>query len=75
MPGQSLEAVIARSEAYVAKGNLEAAAQELMSLKGAAATISKSWIAAVNYRISVDSTLRKLEKHIINKLKPNTGGT
>ncbi|MBI37486.1 MAG: hypothetical protein CL568_07895 [Alphaproteobacteria bacterium] len=75
VPGQSLEAVIARSEAYVAKGNLEAAAQELMSLKGAAATISKSWIAAVNYRISVDSTLRKLEKHIINKLKPNTGGT
>ena len=75
VPGQSLEAIIARSEAYVATGNLKAAAQELMSLKGTAATISKSWIEAVNYRISVDSTLRKLEKHVINKLKAKTGGT
>eukprot|EP00008_Paramoeba_atlantica_P010696 CAMPEP_0201478708 /NCGR_PEP_ID=MMETSP0151_2-20130828/3489_1 /ASSEMBLY_ACC=CAM_ASM_000257 /TAXON_ID=200890 /ORGANISM="Paramoeba atlantica, Strain 621/1 / CCAP 1560/9" /LENGTH=536 /DNA_ID=CAMNT_0047859873 /DNA_START=5 /DNA_END=1615 /DNA_ORIENTATION=- len=62
--GNTPEDVLARSEYYLARGNLELSVRELEELKGPASVTIRPWLEAAKERLSVLITLEVIETYI-----------
>ena len=66
--GSGAEAHLARAEARLQAGSLEAAVTELSGLAGAAADAAASWLAAARTRLAVESALSELEVYAVSRV-------
>lgn len=67
--GEDAGAIVARTEARLARGSLAAAVEELGALRGLAATTAQDWRARADARLSADAALDELRTVMIK-----TGG-
>jgi hypothetical protein len=61
VPGEDAEAIIARAEARLGRGDLAAAVVEIDRLTGAAAEAARGWRAAAGERLAVERAIAELE--------------
>ncbi len=66
--GNSREAIIARLEARVNSGDLEAALVEAKKLKNASAEAAKTWVQAVQNRLDTIELIKNIRNDVISNL-------
>lgn len=67
--GVSTKAVIARAEQRIGDGDLDAAANEMMGLQGAAAEAASPWLAQARARQQVDQLISTLNARVFSSLE------
>ena len=57
VPGQDVEAILARAEHWMREGDLDAAAREVNSLKGWPKRLAKDWLKEATQRLEVEQVV------------------
>lgn len=68
VPGDSAAAVVARTEALLDQGNLDAAVEQLSTLQGPAAEAAEPWLAQARARLLAERVSTALTRHAIGRL-------
>lgn len=68
VPGEDAEAVLARVEFNIKRGNYEKALEESKALKGPARTEASIWLEQLEARLKLDDTLQKIEMSLLSRL-------
>ncbi|KAG0329727.1 Formation of crista junctions protein 1 [Podila humilis] len=63
VPGNDVEAILARTEFYLVESDLEQAVRELNQLKGWSKRLAKDWIAAARRRVEVGQAIDVINTH------------
>ncbi len=74
VPGEDAEAVLARMEFNIKRGNYEKALEESKVLKGPARTEASVWIEQFEARLKLDDTLQKIEMSLLSQLGSGQSG-
>lgn len=73
--GPSTEAIIARAEAALGRGDLGRAMKEVEALKGAAAVTAEDWVDRARTRFEVDRLLAELDSILLSASSGEPAGT
>jgi len=68
IPGQTPEAIVARTERHLAAGDLAAAAHEIEQLSGQAATTAAPWLEGAHATLSVETAVEQLRTQALASL-------
>ncbi|HEV7371589.1 mitofilin family membrane protein [Arenibaculum sp.] len=68
VPGDGAAAVVARTEALLDHGNLDAAVEQLSTLQGPAAEAAEPWLAQARARLLAERVSTALTRHAIGRL-------
>ena len=68
IPGDTTEAIVARTEMRLADGKLDAALKEAKSLKGDAAAAVDEWLGLLEARVVVDGAMASIERELKSSL-------
>ncbi|KAF9376587.1 Formation of crista junctions protein 1 [Podila verticillata] len=63
VPGNDVEAILARTEYYLVESDLEQAVRELNQLKGWSKRLAKDWIVAARRRVEVGQAIDVINTH------------
>ncbi|KAG0229257.1 mitochondrial inner membrane protein Mitofilin [Mortierella sp. GBAus27b] len=63
VPGNDVEAILARTEFYLVENDLEQAVRELNQLKGWCKRLAKDWIVAARTRVEVGQAIDVINNH------------
>ena len=69
----SSESIVAQSEKYLAKGDLDSAVSSVEKLNGAAKLLAASWLASAKARLATDRVLFSLHNHALSLLASTEG--
>ncbi|KAJ3413522.1 Formation of crista junctions protein 1 [Chytridiales sp. JEL 0842] len=64
VPGEDIEAILARSEFYLANGDVESAAREINHLRGWPRKISDDWVKTARKHLEVKQALEVVDSHL-----------
>lgn len=71
--GDGADALLARAEARLAAGDLAGAVDIMVGLKGPAAEVAASWLAAARARLAADKAVAALESRVLAERAPDEG--
>lgn len=72
--GDTVEAILARTETRLKAGDLAAAVKEASALKGEAAVIFRPWLDAAKARVAAEAALDRMEAKLLAALKNKGAG-
>ncbi len=68
VPGDGVEALLARAEVRLLAGDVGTAVAELDRLPGPAATVAAPWLASARLHLAAEAALAELEAEVANAL-------
>ncbi|MGH1353439.1 MAG: hypothetical protein ACRBBN_21905 [Methyloligellaceae bacterium] len=73
IPGNTTEAILARVEFNINKGDYKKALQEGQGLQGHAQTEAESWLKGLEHRLKLNEVLQKVEVSLLSRLGSGSG--